>query len=95
MTHSDVDKCHSYSEHWGERLSLIHNTSVYLTVHASCFSSCQNATPLVRFETLSLMQLALKRATAVVEHCWAQERSAEGMWVCRIAPGCCPDTHVF
>ena len=65
------------------------------TVHASCFSSCQNATPLVRFETLSLMQLALKRATAVVEHCRAQERSGEGMCICRIAPGCCPDTHVF
>ena len=51
---------------------------MYLAVHASCFSSCQNATPLVRFETLSLMQLALKRATAVVEQCRAQERSAEG-----------------
>ena len=36
---------------------------------------CQSSTPLVRFETLSLMQLVLKRATAVIEHFGAQETS--------------------
>jgi len=36
---------------------------------------CQSSTPLVRFETLSLMKLVLKRATAVIEHFGAQEMS--------------------
>ena len=61
-------------------LFILHCSS--FTVYPNCIS-CQNATPLVRFETLSLMDLALKRATAVVEHCQPQERSAEGMGICR------------
>ena len=46
----------------------------------------QSSTPLVKFKTLSLMQLVLRRATAVIEHFGAQSTfTGEYMYMLRLS----------